>query len=307
MTRLLLLFVDGVGLAPASDDNPLATTPAPALAALLGGPLTVERVQRRDGLLLAAVDARLGVDGLPQSATGQTALFTGVNAPREVGHHVTAFPGPRLRAILAQHSVLKRAAERGHAVTFANPFTRAYFAHLESRRRRTHSATTWAALAAGVELRSAADLAAGRAVSWDVRRDRFQAALSDGEPAVPVIEPAAAGRHLAALAGDHRLTLWESFLTDLAGHFRFGITAAEAIGRLDGLLGGLLAARPEELTVILTSDHGNVEAGGHKRHTTNPVPLLAVGPAAERFARVEALTDVAGALLAALDGAGEDA
>ncbi|HMB52968.1 MAG TPA: metalloenzyme [Thermoanaerobaculia bacterium] len=302
MNRLLLLFVDGVGLAPAGDSNPLATTPTPALSALLGGPLTVEQVQRRDGLLLCPIDAGLGVDGLPQSATGQTALFTGVNAPRHMGHHVAAFPGPRLRAILAEHSVLKRAAGLGFEVTFANPFTRAYFERLESRRRRTHSATTWTALAAGIDLRSAADLAAGRAVSWDVRRDRFQAALSDGEPAVPVIDEATGGRHLAALAASHHLTLWETFLTDLAGHFRFGITAAEAIGRVDGLLGGLLAARPDDLTVVLTSDHGNVEAGGHKRHTRNPVPLLAVGPAAERFAGVEALTDVAGALLDALGG-----
>lgn len=300
MHRLLLLFVDGIGLAPAAETNPFATVPTPALAALLGGRLTRERLQRSDGLLLSGLDAQLGVDGLPQSATGQTALFTGENAPAHIGHHVTAFPGPQLRGLLQEHSVFKRAAARGAAVTFANPFTRAYFEGLGSRRRRTHSATTWAALAAGVELRGPRELAAGRAVSWDVLRDRFQTALSDGEPEVPVIDAAQAGRHLAALAGDHHLTLWETFLTDLAGHERWGITAEDAISRVDGLLGGLLDQRPDDLTLLLTSDHGNLEAADHTRHTTNPVPLLAVGPAAERFADLRAITDLAGRMLEVL-------
>lgn len=298
--RVLWLFVDGVGLGDELPDNPLVSTPTPALDALLGGPLTRHRVQRRDGLLLAAVDARLGVPGLPQSATGQTALFTGVNAARELGRHVTAYPGPRLRSLLEEHSVFRRAVERGHAVTFANPFTRGYFEAIESRRRRGHSATTWAVLAAGVELRGVADLAAGRAVSWDVVRDRFRKGLAEGEGPVAEVAAAEAGRHLAGLAGEHRLTLWETFLTDLAGHFRWGITGGEAVARVDGLLGGVLAAVGPDVTVVLTSDHGNVEEGGHKRHTLNPVPLLVVGPGAAAFDGVGSIQEVAGRVLEVL-------
>src|SRR5512143_1794803 len=169
LRRYLLLFVDGVGLAPASADNPLATVPMPALAAALGGPLTAEAVGRRGaGLLLAALDAALGVPGLPQSATGQTALFTGVNAPAVLGRHVAAFPGPRLAELLAAHSLLARAAAAGRSVTFANPFSRGYFDEVAAGRRR-HSATTLAALAAvpaGARLRDLDDLAAGRACAW---------------------------------------------------------------------------------------------------------------------------------------------
>ncbi|KAB2957448.1 MAG: metalloenzyme, partial [Thermoanaerobaculia bacterium] len=43
MGGYLLLFVDGVGLADESPDNPLATVPMPALVGALGGPLTAER------------------------------------------------------------------------------------------------------------------------------------------------------------------------------------------------------------------------------------------------------------------------
>ena len=42
---LLFVFLDGVGLAPASPDNPLASAPTPALRGLLGGPLTIEQVR----------------------------------------------------------------------------------------------------------------------------------------------------------------------------------------------------------------------------------------------------------------------
>ena len=98
-----------------------------------------------------------------------------------------------------------------------------------------------------------------------------------------------AGRDLAALAAEHDLTLWETFMTDLAGHGRWGWTASEALTRLDGLLAGLLAARPDDLTILLTSDHGNLEAAASRSHTANPVPLVALGPEASAFADLDRL------------------
>src|SRR5262249_40311293 len=92
------------------------------------------------------------------------------------------------------------------------------------------------------------------------------------------------------------LTLYETFLTDLAGHQRFGLVVPDAIVRVDALLGGLLAARPAEVTVVLTSDHGNLEDSTHTVHTTNPVPLLAVGPAAPAFAQLRSILGVGPAI-----------
>lgn len=293
--RFLLLFVDGIGLARASADNPFATVPTPALSALLGGPLTLERLGSGRGWHLAPLDATLGVDGLPQSATGQTALFTGENAPAALGRHVAAFPGPRLAAILAERSLLKRARAAGRKVTFANPFTPEYFRQVEERQRR-HSATTLAALASGARFRDGADLAAGRACPWDVTGEFF--AHFEGSLA-PVL-PEEAGRRLAAIAAEHDLTLWETFMTDLAGHRRRGWTAEEALGRLDGLLGGLLPALPDDVTAVLVSDHGNLEAAEHTSHTRNPVPLLAAGPAADHFAGLERIDEVTPKLLGLL-------
>lgn len=316
--RILLIFVDGVGLGPASESNPLSTVATPNLTALLGGSLTRDTCQRLseypggdrgpDGPVLVALDARLGVEGLPQSATGQTALFTGVNAPKHLGRHVTAFPGPRLKALINQHGLLRRARKAGLEVTFANAYTDRYFERVETERRGRHSATTLTALAAGIRLRSVEELLEGEAVTWDVTRHRFGAARSPSEAPVHSLTPVApeeAGRHLALMAARHHLTLWETFLTDLAGHRRFEVTAEEALTRVDGLLGGVFAHRPRNLTVVLTSDHGNVEDESHTTHTENPVPLLALGPRAERFRSLSRLTDVAPMILEVLGADGD--
>jgi hypothetical protein len=294
--RILLLFVDGVGLAPAGVDNPLSSRATPHLDRLVGGPLTSEQLRREPSRVLVALDAGLGVGGLPQSATGQTALFTGVNAPAELGFHVTAYPGPRLKAIIEEHSLFRRAVEGGVAATFANAYTPRYRRRL-ARGDRRPSVTTCAVLAAGLPLRGLPELKEGRAVTWDIRRDLFARAAS---VELEAVAPEEAGAHLAAVAAEYRLTVFETFLTDLAGHQRFGLTAAEALGRLDGFLGGLIEALGDDVTLLLTSDHGNLEAGGHRRHTQNPVPLLACGPRAEAFAELTALTEVTPRILEVL-------
>ncbi len=261
MERILWIFVDGVGFAPAGPDNPWSTTLLPILEGLLSRPLVAEAAGTSgDGpgapWSLTALDARLGVEGLPQSATGQTALFTGINASQRLGRHVTAFPGPRLRQILERHGVLARARAAGRSVTFANAYTDGYRERVQRSLSRV-GVTTVAALAAGLELRTLDDLHRGEAVTWDVTRDLFgrppnrrRRAESDGtegqDRSRPLarVTPDEAGCHLARLAARHDLTLWETFLTDLVGHGRLETTPAEALGRLDGLLGGVLAHRP---------------------------------------------------------------
>jgi hypothetical protein len=297
MARILLLFVDGIGLAPAGDTNPLSTVETPAIRALLGGPLTLEQVQQRDGLVLVPLDATLGVPGLPQSGTGQTALFTGENGAAILGHHVPAFPGPTLRKLIAERSIFKQVVEAGRRAVFANPLPDSFVAAVESGERRG-SVTTWAAIAGGKSvMRDLDDLRAGRAVAWDVSGDHFAARAGHEVGFTP---PSAAGRNLAAIAGDADLTVWETFLTDLAAHGRWGLQVEDAVARLDGLLGGLLAARPVDLTVLVTSDHGNLEDSTHRVHTRNSVPLLAVGPSATAFARLTSLLEVTSAILEGL-------
>jgi len=289
MARILLLFVDGIGMAPAGSDNPLSTVEMPVMRRLLGGPLTTEQILLRDGLLLLSITASLGVPGLPQSGTGQTALFTGENGAVLLGHHVPAFPGPTLRRLIAEHSVFKRVVEAGRRAAFANPLPEDYVAAVEKGERRG-SVTTWAAIAGGASVRRGLDdLRRGEAVAWDIVRDHFAERI--GAP-LPPVSPEEAGRHLAAVAARNDFTAWETFLTDLAAHGRWGLRVDDALARLDGLLGGLLEAAPADLTILLTSDHGNLEDATRRTHTSNPVPLLAAGPLAARFADLASILDL---------------
>lgn len=288
MGKVLLIFVDGVGLAPARPDNPFATTTTPTLARVLGGPLTLEHVQRRETLCLVPLDACLGVAGLPQSATGQATLLTGRNAARRLGRHVPAFPGARLKRLIERHGIFRRAGEGGVTWTYANAFTARYWELLAARRLRK-SASVLAVEAAAGALRSEDDYRAGRAISWDVLGDRLN---SDGQAEMTA---SVAGRRLSRIARQVELTYYETHLTDLAGHWRYGLDPADVVRRLDGLLEGVFAEF--DGTVVVTSDHGNLEQSSHRRHTRNPVPLLVVGPGARRFSRLRSLTGVCARVL----------
>jgi 2,3-bisphosphoglycerate-independent phosphoglycerate mutase len=295
--RILFLFLDGVGLAPAGPDNALSRIPMPHLQDLLGGPLVLDEVGQNNTpsqVTLRALDACLGVPGLPQSATGQTALFTGINAAALAGDHVTAYPTAALREVIAEHSLLKRAAHAGARILFANAHSERFW-HMIREKKRRLGASTLTALAAGGPIPTLSDLLEGRAVLWDITHE-IAARYLDYE--LPLVAPEEAGARLARLAGEYDLVLFESFLPDLAGHRR--IEPEWVLSRLDGFLGGILAHRSPDTTLVLCSDHGNLEDATTKGHTVNPVPLLAAGPAAGRFRGATAITDVTPAILSSL-------
>ncbi len=290
---VLLVFLDGVGLGDVDPaHNPWVAARTPTLHRLLGQPLAGQARVEHNGALLIPTDATLGVAGLPQSATGQTALLTGLNAPSLVGRHVTAYPTTELRALLASHGIFARLAAAGRSSALANAYTPEYHAAVAARRLR-HAAITTAAKSAGVRLRTVDDLQRGEAVFHDLTNARPRAWGHD----VPVLTPAEAGENLARLAGTYDFTLFEFFLTDLVAHGRVEMDPAAIVEMLDGFLAGILEARPDHLTVVLTSDHGNTEDSRSRLHTRNPVPTLVTGPAQAQFRDVGAITDVAPAIL----------
>jgi 2,3-bisphosphoglycerate-independent phosphoglycerate mutase len=290
---LLVVFLDGVGLGP--DDpatNPFARGATPTLRGLLGGPLISQGVVDRPGVLLIPTDATLGVAGLPQSATGQTALLCGVNAPAIAGRHVTAYPTEELRDVLARQSIFARGRSAGARVALANAYSPEYFAAIAARQLKM-AAVTYAAQAAGVPLRTVEDLRDGRAVFHDLTNGRLRQWGYD----LPELTPRESGRRLALIAAGEDLTFFEFFLTDLAAHGRIPISVDSVVAMVDELLGGVLEAR-DGVTVLVTSDHGNLEDDRTTAHTTNPVPTLAIGPGRDAFRSVRAISDLAPAILA---------
>ena len=281
---VLLIFVDGLGIGTRGPHNPLH---------LLGdkaAPLAVfegEEPELPHGGVLVRTDATLGVEGRPQSASGQTTILTGVNAPARLGYHKQGFPNEAMRDIINEHSIflqLKRAGVGPNV--FANTYTRRFF----DARPRWVSATTVAVEAAGIPFRTVADLHAGRAVFHDFTNATIRERGEEAAPRTP--EEAAAV--LASVAREHRFTLYEHFLTDRAGHEQDFDAALHVLANLARFVRAVLEhVELARTTVMLTSDHGNVEDLSARNHTLNLVPTLAWGRAREEVARsVRSLADI---------------
>ena len=279
--RVLFLLIDGVGLGvqdPAR--NPLYAGACPTLVRLLEH----EAVP---------IDACLGVAGLPQSATGQTTLLTGVNAAQHVGRHVEGFPGPALRELIEHHNLYDQLKPLGVTTTFANAYFVSDVADVEQR--RLQSVTTVAALKAFGGVRDVQRLLRNEAVYHDLTRASLRVRGYDG----PIITPEEAAAHLMRVAEDYDMTLFEYFLTDRAGHKADRAALLAVLGEFDRFLASLVAfaARPGCL-LALTSDHGNVESSDHRGHTMNPVPFVALGTGRECLRRrVRSVQDVTPALV----------
>lgn len=298
--RVLLIFIDGIGLGANDPDvNPFARYGMPLFQELFGGPLTrsVGKVIHSRGCLVP-IDAGLGVAGLPQSASGQTTLFTGINAARTMGMHVHAFPGPRLTEIITKCGIMKRLLARGFRVASANMYTPDYMDLVAARKRR-HSATTLVTLTAGQPLRSVKDMLEGKAVYQDITNEML---LLSGFKDIPVIAPEVAGHRLVEIAQEHHFTLFEYFQTDRCGHKQNWKQAEEIIDTLQRFLMAIYYSQPEDMLVMITSDHGNFEDLGTKKHTLNQVPAILFGKRCTEIAEsIDSLTDVTPAVLAALD------
>lgn len=300
--RALLVFLDGVGIGPgAAEHNPFARAELPRLAALLGGRRMVAEALDADGRIvsaravLAAADATLGVEGTPQSGTGQTALLTGRNAAAEYGRHFGPWVPTPLRPMLAAEGLLVRARAAGRSVAFANAYPLAA-AVADPRIFRRPAAPPLAADAAGALTRGLVELAQRRAVASSITNERWRERLGDDVPDVTAEE---AGRTLARIASEAELTLFAHYDTDHVGH-RGGMEGAvTALERVDAFLGALAEALPADALLVVSSDHGNLEdtRGGHTR---NPVPVLAAGAGRHAFAAARSITDVAPLVLGVL-------
>ncbi len=300
----LLLFVDGVGLGAREPAiNPLAAARLELLDRF-DGPEELARPVPLGGFC-TPLDAAMGVQGVPQSATGQTALLTGQNAALANGRHLMGFPNGLLREVLREHSVLKRLRARGRRVLFANAFQPIFFLLPPEAQRRRMSATTTATLAAGIPLRTVPDIPPGEAVYHDFTNSGLDLLGYD----VPQRTPEEAGRVLAGLVSRHDFVLYEHFLTDKAGHAQDlarGIAVAE---RLDRFLKAVLEAVDlARVTVLVASDHGNLEDLSQPGHTRNPALGLVWGhEAAWAASHLRTLMDVTETILALDSRAGLDA
>src|SRR5205085_12616009 len=193
------------------------------------------------------------------------AILSGVNGPAVMGHHLSGFPGPTLRRVLFEHSLLKQVRERGRSATFLNAFRPEYFTQPHAQRRL--SATSLATLASGARFRCWEDLVEGRAVTHDLTHERVRERGYD----LPLRSPEEAGEIIAREAMKSDFSLFEYFETDRAGHARDRERALHCLEDLDRALETVLARVDlASLTLVVVSDHGNLEDLSVGTHPLNP-------------------------------------
>jgi len=288
---ILLIFIDGIGIGEHNPDiNPLARFQSPYLSHFK----TCFQKLPYHGIVVET-DPTMGFAGLPQSATGQTALFTGENAAKILGRHLSGYPSPTLRALLKQESIFLKLEKSGKTATFANAFTPEYL----DRPARRISASTWAARAASFPLRMVnSELQEGTAVMHDITN----AFLHNNGYEIILRTPEEAAKNLADLADDFDFCLFEYFLTDVIGHRCDWQAAQETIAKLDAFLGTLLGAFDlQQQSIVVTSDHGNFEDLTTPVHTLNNIATQIWGPARSQLAtRVRSIEDITPAILSCL-------
>ena len=119
--HFLFIFIDGIGLGPNDiSSNPFAKALLPNLNSLIGNKKLVIETLEENGYRITSklatflgLDANLGINGHPQSATGQATILTGINVPKKLGMHFGPWPNEEIRTLLRENSIFTVLKSRG--------------------------------------------------------------------------------------------------------------------------------------------------------------------------------------------------
>ena len=280
--KILLFFIDGLGLGEKDPDiNPFYRANTSIFNSILNKELGK----------LVATDVSQGVPGLPQSATGQTAILTGKNAAKAMGRHKSGFPGPTLKEIIKKENIFKKLDQLKVTSTFANAYTPNYVEEIKNQERRG-SVTTYCVLNSSLQFRYVEDIKRDNAVYQDYTNKIL---INDGF-VLEQYSAKKAAKNLTSIVGEYDFTLYEYFQTDITGHSQNMDEAVNLLEDLDIFLDTVIDNLEDDTLLIITSDHGNIEDLSLKTHSKNRVPTILIGPhndyAAENIKRIQDITPV---------------
>lgn len=306
-SRLIFIFLDGVGIGKTVDSNPFVAAKSEFL------PFSDSWCTLPDKTPVKAIDACLGVKGIPMSATGQTSLFTGINIPRILNCHKDSYPDNLMRRIIKKNNIFSRIKANNFKVRFLNTypdcslyFTPDYIRIQDSGQilfsdqfprnmRSTISVTSCMMLSSHMTPFGTEDIIAERSLYHDFSN------LSLREKGIdfPKFSPEKAAEIVFNTSRDYDFTLYEFFQTDMYGHGYSMADCVNLILELNRLVKHLISLLSKENdTLLITSDHGNLEDFTNRLHTTNPVPLISWGfKGAELRERISSITDVTPGIL----------
>lgn len=286
MKKLLFFFIDGLGLSESSDNNPVTEFLKPITGVDF---LQKNSPLKGDNILLTSIDPILGIKGIPQSATGQTSIMTGVNSQEVLGHHLTAFPNEKLINLLKERNLLSDLKKRGVKTTCANMYSREFFERRSQRVKNMFPVSALSIKFSHIPFRFIDDYHRGEAVFADITNELI---IKRGYKIDP-ITPEEAGVRVMNIFNEFDFIFFEYFISDSYGHKRLGDELKKEVEKLNRFI-SFLNCQPG-IDIVITSDHGNCEDISTGNHTKNPVPLIYISEepdSPEDFFRVKDLTGI---------------
>lgn len=274
--RVMMIFVDGLGVGRNNPDiNPLVRFKFNFFNQFFGAFPTIRNSKIENKYFaIKPINATMGVEGLPQSGTGQTAIFCGFNASKFIGKHFGPYPYSTLKPLIQQKNIFTELEKRNFKTYFSNAYPQKFFDYLNNG-RKTLSVTTFSYLSANKKLNDVNSLLNRKAITAEIKNDIWNSKLGYN---IPVVEPQEAGKIFYEISREYHFNLFEYFLTDYAGHSRDFDYAYDVLCRLDGFLEGIISQMNfSKDLLILVSDHGNIEDLSVKGHTRNPAVGIFVG------------------------------
>lgn len=300
--RFIFIFIDGVGIGKSNGDNPFVSAD-PGILRLWEG-----SVYDNNGITLKPIDPLLGIPGIPQSATGQTTIFTGINIPGLLSKHIGSFPNKLMRKVIREENLLLKLDNSGKKVKFVNAYPHhseifsnshiniddegnlVFSDEFPEKFKRRISVTSSILISNNMIPFDTKDIKKKKSLYQDYSNKSLLRYGLD----LPVFTPEDAAGVLYNTSSDYDLILYEFFQSDIYGHRKNKTEQVELISGLDTLLSTLISLlNPEEDTLLITSDHGNLEDSSGKSHTLNPVPLITWGRGSSELSKnIDDLSDV---------------
>ena len=292
---IFYFFIDGIGFGENDESkNPYAKFAKGFFLPLANKP--VPENSKLQNAVYLKTDASMGVKGLPQSATGQTAIWTGIKAPEILNRHVSGYPSFTLRKIINELSCIKILDERNKKVAFLNAYSPVYFSHVVNKPKLI-SASTMIQLASKIPLLKLESILEDKGIFMDINhqflREFAKDFLDQSHPLMQLRDPYLVGKNVTKNYLEHDLVLFEYFLTDKMGHDQNWETLQTITNTVEKFIEGVIDSMDEKKDLlIITSDHGNSEDLTTNTHTKNPVPCFLYGNYDESFLEIKELSDI---------------
>ncbi|ABJ77170.1 metalloenzyme [Leptospira borgpetersenii] len=301
---IFYMFIDGIGFGPDDPEtNPFSRYANSFFLPLAGKSIPDNAPESLKNTIFLKTDASVGIKGLPQSATGQTSLWTGINACKVLQRHLSGFPTFTLKKIISKYSIIRVLEEYGFKADLLNCYTPAFSEHVKKNPRHL-SASTLIQMASDKPLKGMEDLRQGKGLYMDITHEYLKefskGYLNDSDELFQIRDPYKTGKSIIRNCKEDNYTLciYEFFLTDKIGHKMHWEAAEKYIGELESFLMGVLEElNSKEDQLIVTSDHGNLENLSVDVHTLNQVPTILYGKYTSQMEKkIRSIVDIPSAI-----------